>query len=61
VPWLKNVQDKFGDWAKVSNPFFDAGIGGWSDILGLLPFLLLAVLLYLAGRELWLSGRKRPV
>jgi putative OPT family oligopeptide transporter len=59
VPWLKTVQDNFGEWAKASNPFFDAGLGGWSDILGLLPFLVLSVLLYLAGRELWLSGRKR--
>jgi hypothetical protein len=48
-----------GDWATKSNPFFDAGLGGWSDVLGLLPFVVLAILLYLAGRELWLSGRKR--
>ena len=60
VPWLKEVQDNFGEWATKSNPFFDAGLGGWSDILGLLPFLVLSVLLYLAGRELWLSGKKRP-
>jgi putative OPT family oligopeptide transporter len=59
VPWLKTVQDNFGDWATKSNPFFDGGVGGWSDILGLLPFVLLAILLYLAGRELWLSGRRR--
>ncbi len=59
VPWLKGVQDSFGDWATKSNPFFDGGMGGWSDILGLLPFVALAILLYLAGRELWLSGRKR--
>jgi putative OPT family oligopeptide transporter len=58
VPWLKDVQDKFGDWATKSNPFFDGGVGGWSDILGLLPFVLLAVLLYLVGRELWLTGKK---
>jgi len=59
VPWLKSVQDSFGDWAKESNPFFDGGVGGWSDLLGLLPFLGLAVVLYMVGRELWLRGRQR--
>ena len=53
VPQLKDIQDQFGEYAK-SNPFFT---GDYSDILGLLPFLLLSVLLYLVGRELWLSGR----
>jgi uncharacterized oligopeptide transporter (OPT) family protein len=54
VPRLKDIQDQFGEYAK-SNPFFT---GDYSDLLGLLPFLLLSVLLYLVGRELWLSGRK---
>src|SRR5204863_2284094 len=54
VPWLKEIQDKFGDWATKSNPFFDAGIGGWSDLFGLLPFVALAVILYFVGREWWL-------
>jgi len=39
VPWLKSVQDNFGEWAKTSNPFFDGGVGAWSDILGLMPFI----------------------
>lgn len=55
VESLKAVQDRFGDWAKASNPFFE---GPMSDILGLLPFLGLAVILYLVGREMWLAGRK---
>ena len=54
VPQLKVIQDQFGEYAK-SNPFFT---GDYSDLLGLLPFAVLAVLLYLVGRELWLSGRK---
>ena len=54
VPHLKAIQDQFGEYAK-SNPFFT---GDYSDILGLLPFLLLSVMLYLVGRELWLSGKK---
>lgn len=57
VPWLKEIQDKFGDWAKVSNPFFDAGVGGWSDVLALIPFIILAVILYFVGREMLLRGR----
>jgi uncharacterized oligopeptide transporter (OPT) family protein len=55
VPSLKAVQDNFGEWAKVSNPFFE---GGASDVLALIPFLVLAVILYFVGREILLSGRK---
>jgi uncharacterized oligopeptide transporter (OPT) family protein len=58
VPSLKSVQDRFGDWAKLSNPFFDGGAGGYSDVLGLLPIAILAVVLYFVGREWWLSGKK---
>jgi hypothetical protein len=49
------IADIFGEWAKVSNPFF---AGPNSDWLGMLPFLLLAILLYYVGREMLLSGRK---
>jgi uncharacterized oligopeptide transporter (OPT) family protein len=59
VPWLKNIQDGMGDWATKSNPFFDGGVGGWSDIWGLLPFIVLAVVLYMVGREIWMTGKKR--
>jgi putative OPT family oligopeptide transporter len=57
VPQLKAVQDSFGDWATKSNPFFDAGYGGFSDILGLIPFIILAVVLYFVGREMLLKGK----
>ena len=57
VPWLKNIQDTFGAWAKESNPFFDGGVGGWSDILGLIPFVVIALILYFVGREMLLRGR----
>lgn len=57
VPSLKLVQDNFGDWATKSNPFFDAGIGGYSDILGLIPFVILSVVLYYVGREVLLKGK----
>ena len=44
------------EWARHHNPFFE---GPNSDILGMIPFLLLTILLYLVGRELVL--RSRPV
>jgi len=49
------VPSIFAAWAKVSNPFFD---GPSSDLLGLLPFAMLAIFLYLVGRDLFLSGKK---
>ena len=42
----------FEDWATVHNPFFE---GANSDVLGMIPFLLLTILLYLVGRELVLK------
>ena len=45
----------FEKWSTANNPFF---AGTYSDLLGLVPFLALAVVLYLAGREvLWAPGR----
>jgi len=44
----------FEEWATHHNPFFE---GAHSDLLGLLPFLVLTVLLYLVGRELLLKPR----
>ncbi|MGH9820490.1 MAG: OPT/YSL family transporter, partial [Pyrinomonadaceae bacterium] len=57
VPQLKFVQETFGDWASKSNPFFDAGLGGISDVLGLIPFVIIAVVLYFVGRERLLKGK----
>jgi uncharacterized oligopeptide transporter (OPT) family protein len=54
VPWLKSVQDQFGEYAK-ANPLFT---GDWSDVLGLIPFVALAVVLYFVGREMLWSGKK---
>lgn len=56
VPSLKALQDGFGDWAKVSNPFFE---GANSDWLGLIPFGILAIVLYYVGREMLLAGKKK--
>ena len=54
-PTLKGIQDKAEHWAKGGNPFFD---GAYSDLLGILPFVVLMVILYMVGRELWLAGKK---
>jgi len=42
-------------WAEAANPFF---VGAKSDLLALLPFLLLTVLLYFVGRGAILATRK---
>ena len=44
----------FEEWSAHNNPFFE---GPNSDLLGLLPFLILTVVLYLVGRELWLKPK----
>ena len=54
VPALKDLQDKFSGYAE-GNPLFT---GDWSDLLGLLPFAVLAFILYFVGRERLLSGKK---
>jgi putative OPT family oligopeptide transporter len=51
---LKEKLDSLERWATASNPFFE---GPWSDVLAMLPFLLLTVLLYVVGREWWLAPR----
>ncbi|MDQ5838171.1 MAG: oligopeptide transporter, OPT family [Acidobacteriota bacterium] len=52
---LKDNLDRIEKWATASNPFFE---GPWSNVLAMIPFLLLALLLYMVGREWWLSGRR---
>lgn len=55
VPFLKTIQETSGEWAKTSNPFFE---GNHSDWLGMIPFWILALILYYVGRELLLTGKK---
>jgi len=47
IPW-KDRLDGWQKWATEHNPVFD---GPWSDLLAMIPFLALAVLLYLVGRD----------
>ena len=51
-PTLKGIQDSAEHWAKGGNPFFS------SDLLGILPFAVIAIVLYMVGREIWLAGKK---
>jgi uncharacterized oligopeptide transporter (OPT) family protein len=55
VPWLKNIQDSSVKWATDNNPLF-AGDNAWW--LGAVPFAILAVILYLVGRERLLRGKE---
>jgi len=57
-----NLSDKilnrlkgFENWSTAHNPFFE---GPYSDTLGLIPFLVLTVLLYMVGREMLMAGRR---
>lgn len=54
VPSLKAIQDASARWAKDANPFFGGDQAWW---LGAIPFAILAIILYMVGREIWMSGR----
>jgi hypothetical protein len=45
----------FEEWSTNNNPFFE---GPYSDALGLIPLLVLAVVLYLVGRDILLKPRR---
>ena len=45
----------FTRWAESNNPFF---AGPYADVLALIPFLGLSMLLYLTGREVFLTGKR---
>jgi putative OPT family oligopeptide transporter len=53
---MGELDTRITNWAEVRNPFF---AGPSSDWLSLLPFLGLAVTLYLTGREWLLAPRRR--
>lgn len=52
--FLSGTMASFKTWSEAYNPFF---AGDWSNVLGLLPILALAALLYLVGRELLLKQK----
>jgi putative OPT family oligopeptide transporter len=53
---LKNIKDGWAKWADVSNPWFKGDNADW---LGMIPFWILAIILYYVGRELLLKGKKK--
>lgn len=53
--YLKEIKDNWAEWAEKGNPFF---AGPNADWLGMIPFWILALVLYYVGRELLLKGKK---
>ena len=56
LPALSAIQKSFGKWSKESNPFWEGPNADW---LGMIPFAILSVVLYLVGRELLLKAKGR--
>jgi putative OPT family oligopeptide transporter len=56
VPTLATFSNHVEEWSTASNPFFN---GPNSDWLALLPFTVLAVMLYLVGRDVLLANRRK--
>jgi hypothetical protein len=54
LPSLAEFNKRIEEWAGANNPFFASAN---ANLLSLLPFVIMCVLLYLAGREVILSGR----
>ncbi len=55
LPALSAIQNASAAWSKEHNPFFEGDNGWW---LGLVPFAVICVLLYLVGREKLMKGDK---
>ena len=59
IAFLAGVLDRFDDaltkWSTAHNPFFE---GPNSDLLSMSPFVVLCAMLYLAGREKFLTPKK---
>jgi putative OPT family oligopeptide transporter len=53
--WLTSFDHRMTEIMTAVNPFFD---GGYADLLALIPFAVLTVLLYLAGREVILAAKQ---
>jgi len=51
---LSNFDKSLTDWSEKFNPFF---AGPWSDLLALIPFVVLCWLLYIVGKEKWLAPK----
>jgi putative OPT family oligopeptide transporter len=56
LQYLKHIKDGWEKWAKVGNPWFEGPNADW---LGMIPFWILALILYYVGRELLMTGKKK--
>lgn len=56
VPAIARIDRRIQDWQMAHNPFLN---GAYSDLLALLPFVVLCVLLYLVGRDVLLKTRPK--
>ena len=54
--FLSSTVTSFEKWSEANNPFF---AGDNSDWLAMIPFWILALVLYYVGRGLFLAGKKR--
>ena len=53
LPALEALSQSSNAWSKAHNPFFEGANAWW---LGLVPFIILCVVLYLVGREKLFRG-----
>lgn len=53
--YFTGLVDTMLAWSKANNPFFD---GDWADMLGLVPFIVMSIVLYLAGRDMLFARRE---
>jgi len=51
---LTGATHRITTWAEAHNPFF---YGPYADVLSLIPFAVLAAVLYLTGREILFASR----
>jgi putative OPT family oligopeptide transporter len=58
LPSLSSFNERIEQWAGSKNPFYQ---GQYENILPLIPFVIITILLYLAGRELILAGKANGV
>lgn len=54
--YFTNASRSVEEWSAANNPFFN---GPNANLLSVIPFAILTVLLYLAGREMFLAGRRK--
>lgn len=55
LPALNAIQKASAAWSKENNPFFEGDQAWW---LGLVPFLVICIILYLVGRERLMAFKK---